>query len=175
VIRWGFASDNGHQLDFGLLLGLTAVAWHGALHNEKASRKEFKAELVVESQKIELQNRETALQNILSLFCDCILTLDHDFTILEPISSLASTLATLLLYTDPKALQGKCFLDIMSSGKEACAAALRNLTSLPLRAEMLPISLKDSHGLNCRVHACYTCLQSSNGNYMYVVIALYDK
>ena len=49
-------------------------------------------------------------------------------------------------------------------GKEACATALRNRASLPLRAEMLPISLSDCHGRSFGVHACYTCLQSSSGD-----------
>jgi len=164
VIRFGFSEPGAYFLDIVYVCLLTGLSWHGAFHNEQAAREEFTAGLMVKRQTIELNNRETALQTILGLFCDSLITLDHDFNIVEPISSLA----TLLLHTDSRALQGKSFLDIISSGKEALVDAFRN-RSLPSRAEMLPISLRDSHGLNCPVHACYTCLQDLNGDYMYLV------
>lgn len=139
------------------LCGLNALSVLGGVRNEARLRE------VVKQQGISEKQRQ-AFSHVLNRFCDCLLQLGSDFTIMGPSQSFAA----MLFLTHVTTLQGTCFCDHFASkdDHDLFVAAMHGKYS---EAELLPLHLKDAQGHEFQVHIYFASFNDPDGFPYYIL------
>eukprot|EP00928_Gymnodinium_smaydae_P034130 TRINITY_DN24266_c0_g1_i1.p1 TRINITY_DN24266_c0_g1~~TRINITY_DN24266_c0_g1_i1.p1 ORF type:complete len:553 (+),score=48.87 TRINITY_DN24266_c0_g1_i1:47-1705(+) len=135
--------------------------------SEQKAREEWLAQRTVKHQQVVIDQRDQAMSRILNTFCDCLLQMASDFTILEP----CPRLAAMLMCRRRNHLQGSSFLEYFASehDRTTFVTAIRTCDSIMDMTPMIPIHLRDSSGMNFRASLYYTSYHDKQNCLRYLI------
>jgi len=169
IIRW-YLYARGEPLpsfQFGYFLAVCASGLFASFRLEALHREKWLAKYHVKVQEGRLQTQHQGVCRILTRFCDCLVQVGSDFTIIEPNEKFAA----LMMFDGGQRIQGANFCDYIhtkdrQSFREAAIKAMSVGTEY---TEMLPIRLTDSHNRSFSVQVYYTCFRARNGQAGYLI------
>eukprot|EP00928_Gymnodinium_smaydae_P039514 TRINITY_DN26988_c0_g1_i1.p1 TRINITY_DN26988_c0_g1~~TRINITY_DN26988_c0_g1_i1.p1 ORF type:complete len:564 (+),score=44.05 TRINITY_DN26988_c0_g1_i1:3-1694(+) len=135
--------------------------------SERNSRDEWIAQRTVKHQQVVIDQRDQAMSRILNTFCDCLLQIDSDHTILEPCQRLAA-----ILFCQTRCdLQGSVFSEYLASDNDRAnfSKAIRTCNSLMDMTPMISVRLRDKTGVVFRASLYYTCFYDKEGKLRYLI------